>query len=1220
VCGIAGFTHLNKPPAERRIRQAIETLRHRGPDQQGVFHGASVSLGAVRLKIIDLAGGDQPIQSDDRDTVIVFNGEIYNHRDLRAELERLGRRFHSRCDTEVVLHAFQQWGRDCLPRLRGMFALAIWKASERLLLLARDRLGIKPLYFSRQGDDVYFGSELKALLVHPEVARRIDPVGLHYYLSLNYVPGPYTLIEGIEKLRPGCWLEWRNGYVQTGPYWRLPVEPREDWTIEAAKQELDRLLDASVREHLAADVPLGVWSSGGLDSSTVLHYAARASSRKLNTFSVSFAGRSFDESRYFRLVSSAYGTEHHEFDLNPESGLVDAIEDLAYYSDEPSADAGALPVWFLSKMCRRSVTVALSGEGADELFGGYVTYLADRMAARLRLAPRAARRLALRALDYWPASNEKISFEYKLKRFLAGSLLSPEESHMYWNGTFSEAEKRELYGGEGHGPVSLLFEVPFQPPAVAGRLARYLWFDQKFYLPDDILTKCDRMSMAHSLEVRPPFLDHRIVEFAASLPVRLKIHGNTLKYVLRELMKDKLPAAVLRRKKEGFDIPIHDWFRGPLRPLLLDTLTERTIAHSGLVRAEGGVAHRRPPGRARQLRISPMGPRDPVSVAAALEGRHVGVPDRGIEGPRQSRRFQLIVVAAAAAIFLGGILSPPSLMDDVDAVQAQIARNMLESGDWVTARLNGVAYLEKAPLKYWMIAVSYMIFGIHDWAARIPIALGAILLAWVTSRFGAWAFSETAGLVAGLAAGCSVGLFLFTRILIPDVLLTLAITVGLWSLLRALEEDEPHPRLWASLLAVSIAAGLLLKGLIAGLFTAGVGFVYLLMTRQLTVRRTWRRLRPWSGLAIILLIAAPWHVLAILANPPYFDFTMRSERGAYHGFFWFYFLNEHVFRFLNMRYPRDYNTVPRLLFWALHLVWLFPFSTMFPAAARLGFKPLDRGGRTRLLALAWTGFILTFFTFSTTQEYYSMPCYPALALLTGAAVARGGAWVRGGFRAVSAVALAAAAITGSLWFLVRNHPAPGDISSALTQNPDVYTLSLGHMFDLTLSSFAYLRLPLLVATAAFLVGAAGAWRTSGLRPVYALAAMMILFTHAARMALVTFDPYLSSRPLAEALAREPEGRLILDDQYYTFSSVVFYTNKRVLLLNGRVNNLEYGSYAPGAPDVFLDDAGFQKLWRSPERFYLAAAATALPRLERLVGKDTLRQVAAAGGKHLFTNR
>jgi len=560
-------------------------------------------------------------------------------------------------------------------------------------------------------------------------------------------------------------------------------------------------------------------------------------------------------------------------------------------------------------------------------------------------------------------------------------------------------------------------------------------------------------------------------------------------------------------------------------------------------------------------------------------------------------------------------------MDDVDAVQAQIARNMLDSGDWVTARLNGVPYLEKAPLHYWVIALSYLIFGVSDWAARIPFALAAVLLCWVTYRFGRWAFGERGGLYAGLALSTCVGLFLFTRILIPDAMLTLSVTLGLWSLLRALEEDEPHPQWWAAGLAASIAVGVLLKGLIAAVFVAGAGGVWLLATGQLFRRRTWRRLQPFRGLLLILLIAAPWHVLAIVRNPPYFDFTLRSEPGVYRGFFWFYFLNEHVFRFLNMRYPRDYNTVPRLLFWTLHLVWLFPWSPLLAAAARLNYRPADRAGRTRLLALTWTGFVLLFFTFSTTQEYYSMPCYPALALLIGSAAAAGGAWVRRGLQVTAAAATVAALATGALLAMVWNTPAPGDIASALRQNPELYTLSLGHMGDLTLRSFAYLKLPLGMACAAFLVGAAGIWSAKrvGVQAAFA-ALMMILFLHAARVAMIRFDPYLSSRPLAEALKASPPGRLIVDDQYYAFSSVFFYANTRALLLNGRVMNLEYGSYAPGAPDVFIDDAEFRRLWQSEERCYLVAADTARPRLERLVGAEALKAVAAAGGKALYTNR
>lgn len=582
-------------------------------------------------------------------------------------------------------------------------------------------------------------------------------------------------------------------------------------------------------------------------------------------------------------------------------------------------------------------------------------------------------------------------------------------------------------------------------------------------------------------------------------------------------------------------------------------------------------------------------------------------------------RYQLIVLLAAAAIFLGCAISPPSLMDDVDAVQAQIARNMLDSGDWVTARLDGVAYLEKSPLVYWMIAASFKVFGVNDWAARIPIALATILLCWVTARFAAWAFSPRAGLYAGLVLATSVGLYLFTRILIPDVILTLTITLAMWGALRALDEAETRPRLWAAIAATSMGTGLLLKGLVAVVFPLGGLIAYLAITRQLFDWNTLRRLRPFSGAALALLIAAPWHVLATLENPPYIDFTFRSVPGEYRGFFWFYFMNEHVLRFLNMRHPRDYNTVPRLWFWLFHLLWLFPWSVYFPAAAKQSFKPVDRAGRARLLALCWTGFLLAFFTFSTTQEYYSMPCYPALALLIGSAMAAEKGWLRAGTKVVGAVAaLAAIAIFAILW-QVRALPTPGDISTALTQNPDLYTLSLGHMTDLTLSSFAYLRTPLLMAGIAFLIGAGSTWLLKGHRAWLGIALMMVVFFHAARVAMVAFDPYLASRPLAEALKQAAPGTVIFDDQYYTFSSVFFYTNTRGLLLNGRVNNLEYGSYAPGAPQVFIDDTEFTRRWNSGERYYLLAEGPAVSRFERLVGRGALHTVRESGGKFLFSN-
>lgn len=557
-------------------------------------------------------------------------------------------------------------------------------------------------------------------------------------------------------------------------------------------------------------------------------------------------------------------------------------------------------------------------------------------------------------------------------------------------------------------------------------------------------------------------------------------------------------------------------------------------------------------------------------------------------------------------------------MDDVDAVQAQIARNMLESGDWVTARLNGVAYLEKSPLVYWLIALSYSIFGVHDWSARLPVALSAIALAWLVFRMGAWAFAARTGYYAGLVIASCVGLFLFTRIQIPDVMLTFTIALAMWAFARTLDPDEQRPAPWAYVAWAALGTGLLLKGLIAVLFPAAAAGLFLLFSGRLLDGPTWRRLRPLTGPLLALAIAAPWHVLATLRNPPYLDFTFRSVPGEYRGFFWFYFMNEHVLRFLNLRHPRDYNTVPRYLFWLFHLLWLFPWSVYLGGLTKLAFRSPDRASRMLILCLCLTGFVLVFFTFSTTQEYYSMPCYPAIALMLGCAMDRARSdWPRRVQLGIAALALTAIVL---LLAQVWNLPTPGDISRALTSNPDIYTLSLGHMGDLTVPSFAYLRAPLMIAGVAFLVGVVSAWRLRGASLHLGMAAMMVLFFHAARLAMVTFDPYLGSRDLARALQLQPGGTLIVDNQYYAFSSVFFYANRRALLLNGRVNNLEYGSYAPGAPEVFLDEAEFARRWRTGERYYLCAEGPRVPKLKELTGADNLKVVRESGGKFLFTNQ
>jgi len=567
------------------------------------------------------------------------------------------------------------------------------------------------------------------------------------------------------------------------------------------------------------------------------------------------------------------------------------------------------------------------------------------------------------------------------------------------------------------------------------------------------------------------------------------------------------------------------------------------------------------------------------------------------------------------------VVSPPRLVDDVDAVQATIARNMLSSGDWVTARLDGVVYLEKSPLIYWMMAAAYRIFGVHDWAARLPLALSCVLLCWVTFRFARWAFGDEAGLYSGLALATCAGLFLFTRILIPDAIVTLTITGAIWALLRLLEPDRQDQRNWAFVLGACMGCGLLLKGLIAIVFPTLAGLAYMAITRQLFSLTAWKRLHIFLAIPVALAIALPWHVLATVGNAPYFAFSLHAGPGEYRGFFWFYFINEHLLRFLNLRYPRDYNTVPRFWFWALNLVWLFPWSVYLMAAPTLSYVQTTRAGRARLMAACWIAAVMIFFTFSTTQEYYSMPIYPALALLIGSALAAGGRWVWIGSRVLFAITTALFLVLAAVLAMVWRTPPVGDISQALSQNPDVYTLSMGHIFDLTKGAFAFLKVPLGLAAAAFGSASVGLWlwRSNPRRMALAIALCMLTFLHAARMALIEFDPYLGSYPLAVALENSPPGGLIGANEYYAFSSVYFYANRSALLWNGRGANLEYGSYAPDAPQVFIDDARFAELWSSPFRWYLLAYGSEIPRVASLVGRAQMITVKENGGNYLLTN-
>jgi len=531
-------------------------------------------------------------------------------------------------------------------------------------------------------------------------------------------------------------------------------------------------------------------------------------------------------------------------------------------------------------------------------------------------------------------------------------------------------------------------------------------------------------------------------------------------------------------------------------------------------------------------------------------------------------------------------------MDDVDAAEALQAKNMLLSGDWVTQHLNGTLYLDKAPLKYWLTCCLYTIFGVHDWVARIPTALAAILLCWLVVRIG--------NFYAGLVLATSIGLYLFTRTIIPDVILTLFITVAVCCLYRALESDR-NSRAWSLGMYTAMAAAVLTKGLIGLFFPVAIAITYLLVTRN----RNWRKLHPLTGSLLFLAIAAPWHILAILRNPPVWDFTLHAGPhfgGKFRGFFWFYFINEQLLRFLNERWPRDYNTVPRLWFWLSHILWFFPWTLALPALAKLKLT------RWNLLLICWVAVVMLFFTFSTTQEYYSMPIYPAIAMLLGSAIEADRKWLK----LVPIFCLPIVAILFALLLTVWHLPAPGDIYQALSQHPNLYTLSLGHMADLTIPALAYLKLPLALAAAAFLVGSLTA-RKYG--PI-AVALMMVLFFQAAHLALITFDPYLSSHAVAEKLTQLPQGTLIICGKYNPLSSLFFYSEDKALQNDPDLDILEYGSLAPAAPKITVTDSEMKQLWQSPQRVYIVAKAPKLEHLKAVLG-PSLTPAFQSGDKLLF---
>ena len=577
VCGICGIASADGSLDPGRLAAMSETLVHRGPDSAGTFIDGGVGIAARRLSIIDLETGDQPIANEDRSIHVVQNGEIYNYRELRAELERAGHRFRTHGDTEVIVHLYEEDGLDFAERLRGMFALAIWDGPARRLVLARDPYGIKPLYY-RRADGLEFASELRAL-----PRGEIDLDAVEAFLAFNAIPAPLTIFRDARKLPPGHLLIWDNGREEIRRFARPAPAAAADVRGEGeAKlvEELRARLRDSVRAHLVSDVPVGVLLSGGIDSATLAALAAAETVEPLRTFSIGFEERSYDELADARLVAEHCGTLHRELVLRPDAALL--LPALADAFDEPFADSSALPTYLVSQLAAEDVKVALSGEGGDELFGGYYTYAADLLA--LRAGPLA--RLARPLVEALPSSSRKASLDYRAKRFVRAVHLPPLERHHGWKEIFSAEARAELTGRrDGLDPVDLL-RSRFAETEGAELLARLQDVDLGLYLADDLLVKTDRASMAHSLEVRVPFLDPAVTSFALALPTRHKVRGLRKKILLRRAAASLVPERIAQGRKRGFSIPAAAWLRGELEPFARETLAPATLRRQGFFQPE----------------------------------------------------------------------------------------------------------------------------------------------------------------------------------------------------------------------------------------------------------------------------------------------------------------------------------------------------------------------------------------------------------------------------------------------------------------------------------------------------------------------------------------------------------------------------------------------------------------------------------------------------------
>jgi asparagine synthase (glutamine-hydrolysing) len=590
MCGIVGIANANSRSVNREVLEKMNAcIAHRGPDDDGFYLRENVGLAMRRLSIIDVAHGKQPIHNSDQTAWIVFNGEIYNFQELRADLEKQGDEFYTNSDTEVILHLYDKYGADCVEYLRGMFAFAIWDEHEKTLFIARDRIGKKPLLYSHLADgSLVFGSEFRALLKHPDVSREVDYAAIHHYLSLAYVPAPLTAFQKIRKLKPGHWLLWKDGEIKTTRYWQPDFSKKIKISEPDAKEETLRLMREAVKLRLISEVPLGAFLSGGVDSSVVVALMAEQSSTPVKTFSIGFEEQDFSELKYARMVAEHTGAEHHEFTVKPDA--LEVLPTLVRHYGEPYADPSAIPTFYVARETRRHVTVALNGDGGDESFAGYERYTAMALAERYHKLPKILRQSFIeKAVNLVPTSEIRRSRARDLKRFLQAASLDKVERYFTWMSAINRAAKTELYS-DGFKNKTEALETRdfladwFSSANGSGIVDATMMTDQQTYLPDDLLVKVDIASMANSLEARSPLLDHKVIEFAASLPENLKLRGTTSKYLLKKIAAKLVPPKAVYRRKMGFGVPVGKWFRGALEPFLRETLLSEKSLGRGLFR------------------------------------------------------------------------------------------------------------------------------------------------------------------------------------------------------------------------------------------------------------------------------------------------------------------------------------------------------------------------------------------------------------------------------------------------------------------------------------------------------------------------------------------------------------------------------------------------------------------------------------------------------------